>query len=190
MNIKTPDEVHIGCFGAIRILKGHINQALAAIKVADYNKLKLYFHINGTRVEGEGEGPLKNLEAIFKNSKHVLVKEPWLSHKDFLKLMKTMDILCQVSFTETHNIVACDAVASKVPVVASNQISWLKNNLTMTPSPNDLISIYFVINQILYLDKHKYEKLLKQQEKCLKAYNDKSEEIWLNWIFKNQVESY
>ena len=190
MNIKTPGELHIGCFGAVRLLKCHINQALASIKAADYNNLILHFHINGTRVEGEGENPLKNLRAIFKNSKHKLIEHAWLTHKDFLKVLKHIDILTQTSLSETFNIVSADAVVSHIPVVASSQISWLHNSFSRTPSPNDLVDIYFAINQILYLEHHNYHRLIKQQEEKLKEYNEKSEAIWLNFVFKGKTENF
>ena len=45
------------------------------------------------------------------------------------------------------------------------------------------------INQILYLDNHKYHKLIQQQEDKLKEYNEKSEAIWLNFIIKGKTEN-
>lgn len=50
-NVPNPkpdfgEEVHIGCFGAIRGLKNQMAQALAAIAYADRNGVKLYYHIN------------------------------------------------------------------------------------------------------------------------------------------------
>lgn len=191
MNIKNPGNLNIGCFGALRNLKCHMNQALASIKTADYNDLILHFHINGTRSEGPGsDGLLKNLRAIFKNTKHKLVEHPWLNHKDFLKLVKHMDIVTQVSLTETYNITVADAIVCNIPVVASAQISWLHNSYSRVPSPNDLVDVFFAINQILYLEPEKYEKLLHQQKNKLNEYNEKSEEIWLNWIFKDKSENY
>lgn len=38
--------VHIGCFGAVRGLKNHLAQAVAAIQFADENNCSLSFHIN------------------------------------------------------------------------------------------------------------------------------------------------
>lgn len=191
MHIKTPGTINIGCFGAIRNMKNHVNQALAAIKTADYNGLTLHFHINGTRAEGPGaESILKNLRSIFNGTKHQLIEHAWLTHDDFLELFKKIDILTQVSFSETFNVVCADAVVSRVPVVASAQVNWLHNTYSRVPNPNDLVDIFMSINQILYLEKDKYHKLLNQQLEQLRKYNNKSEEIWLNWIFKGQEDNY
>jgi len=43
--------VDIGCFGAVRPLKNHMLQAIAAIKFAEHIGKKLRFHINVGRVE-------------------------------------------------------------------------------------------------------------------------------------------
>jgi len=187
MNIQNSGVLQIGCFGAIRNLKNHANQALAAIKTADYNNLTLFFHINGTRSEGPGsDGLLKNLRAIFKYTKHTLVEHPWLTHKQLLQLMPRMDILSQVSISETYNITCGDAVVSNVPVVASAQVSWLHNSFSRVPHPDDITDIYFALNQILYLEPEKYQKLLNQQLEALNKYNEKSKEIWLHWVHKQK----
>jgi hypothetical protein len=51
--------VDIGCFGAIRPFKNHINQALASLSFAEKNNLKLRFHINASRFENLGESILE-----------------------------------------------------------------------------------------------------------------------------------
>ena len=191
MNIKNEGILHIGCFGAIRNLKNHVNQALASIRTADYHDLTLYFHVNATRSEGPGsESLLKNLRAIFKDTDHTLVEHPWLKHKELLELMPTMDILVQASLTETFNITCADAVITGVPVVASAQVDWLHNSYSKVPNPNDMTDIFLALNQILTLEPEKYEKLLDQQLISLNKYNDKSREIWLAWVYKDKQQNF
>lgn len=126
LNPRKIDVVNIGCFGAIRPLKNHMTQAIAAIAFARSIGAKLRFHINATRVEGGGNPILKNLRQVFEKIDRVeLVEHPWMTHAEFLKVLRGIDICAQVSFTETFNIVAADAMFSSVPVVASSEIPWI-----------------------------------------------------------------
>lgn len=119
------DYIHIGCFGAIRPMKNHLAQALAAIQFADRHGLSLMFHINYDRIEQRGNEVLKNLRALFdRTSKSTLVEHPWMSHSSFLELVSEMDIGMQVSLSETFNIVTADFVSLGIPVVVSSDIKW------------------------------------------------------------------
>jgi hypothetical protein len=120
------DTVRIGCFGAIRPLKNHLTQAIAAVRFADTLGKKLEFHINSTRIEGRGDAILKNLIALFAQlPRCTLVKHPWVPHSQFLTLMAQMDFCMQCTFSETFNIVSADAVNCCVPVIGSAEIPWL-----------------------------------------------------------------
>lgn len=126
--------INIGCFGAIRPLKNQLNQAIAAIEYADKNDKVLHFHINGTRVEQKGENVLKNIRALFFDTRHKLIEHSWLEHHDFLKLVKTMNSGLQVSFTESFNIVSADFVYEKVPIVTSTDIDWTSKCSQVDPN--------------------------------------------------------
>lgn len=119
------DRVNIGCFGAIRPLKNQLLQAVAAMKFARKLGKPLDFHINATRIEGGGP-ILKNLVHLFRQfPQDNLVLHDWVEHHAFLKLVRQMDIVMQVSFSETFNIIAADAVVSGVPVVVSSKVPWV-----------------------------------------------------------------
>lgn len=122
---KTNDKGHIdvGCFGAIRPMKNQLQQAIAAVMLANELKKKLKFHMNG-RAEQKGEQVLRNIQALMDGSGHELVLHGWHPHKDFLKLVKTMDVGLQVSFSESFNIVAADFIIQDVPIVVSEDIRW------------------------------------------------------------------
>jgi len=140
---KNDDYIDIGCFGAVRPLKNHLNQALAAIKYGDTIKKKVRFHINSGRIEMRGEPVMKNIMSLFahvnKNG-HELHNHKWTHRSEFLKLCGKMDIGMQVSFSETFNIVAADFVSQGVPIVVSDEIPWA--NGMFTANPTDTISIY------------------------------------------------
>jgi hypothetical protein len=117
--------IDIGCFGAIRPLKNHLIQAVAAIVFADSRGLKLRFHVNATRVEQKGDPVLNNLKALFAHSQHELIQHEWHAHSDFLKVVQTMDLGMQLSFTETFNIVSADLASVGVPTIVSKEIQWV-----------------------------------------------------------------
>lgn len=135
--LKIGSTFDIGCFGALRFLKNQVEQAIAALIFADKHNCKIKFHINTPTVETglESHAILKNLEAIFRDSrKGELVKHPWLEHDEFLKLVEKMDAGLQVSFSETFNIVSADFVASNVPIVTSKEVSWMNPEFTANPN--------------------------------------------------------
>ena len=97
-------------------------QAVAATAFARWLNQPLRFHMNTARIEGGGNPILKNLRALLGPQ---LIEHNWLSHDNFMALLGTMDMVMQVSFSETFNIVAADAVSMSVPVVVSPEIDWL-----------------------------------------------------------------
>ncbi len=116
---------HIGCFGAIRPMKNHLAQALAAIQYADDTMTTVYFHINSDRIEQKGNEVLKNLRALFdRTARSILVEHQWMSHATFLELVGEMDIAMQASLSETFNIVAADCVSLGVPIIVCPDIYW------------------------------------------------------------------
>jgi hypothetical protein len=121
------DVIKIGGFGSLRHLKNQLIQAMAAMAFADELGRKLEFHINHSPIEVQGEPIYKNLINLFKDSPHKLVIHKWCVHEDFLKLVKSMDLGMQVSMSETFNIIAADFVYLDVPVVASNEVTWMNN---------------------------------------------------------------
>lgn len=172
--------LNVGCFGAIRPLKNHLNQAYAAIRVAERLGCFLNFHINATRLEGGGaaSGALRNLRALFAQapSKRKLIEHGWLPHRQFLELMRTMHLSMQVSFSETFNIVTADAVVSRVPVVVSDEVSWVSGLYRANPT---------CVNDIA---KHALRALrLPSLARCLnlrglRRYSDVSSGIWLSYL--------
>ena len=176
------NEVHIGCFGAVRPLKNHVIQALAAIKFADRIGKKLYFHINATRMENAGSNAvLKNLQMIFNGIDHDLVEHEWMKHADFLQLVGTMDFGLQVSYTETFNIVTADQVSQGVPVVVSDEVDWVDGLFHADPNDsNDIAEKLFVANIYARAQgwvKKNHNNLDKYNEKTLKRWTDEIQRL-------------
>jgi len=133
--------LRISCPGAIRPFKNHLNQALAAIRLSEWLNKPLEFYVNASRVEQGGAAVLSNLRALFSgNPRLKLVEEPWLSHRDFVLFLGGMDLVMQVSFNETFNICAADAVAAGTPIVVSPEVSWAPREAMA--SPTDVTDIF------------------------------------------------
>jgi hypothetical protein len=160
--------IDIGCFGAIRPLKNHMIQAIAAIKFADDMGYSLSFHINANRCEDNGDPVLKNIRALFDNSHHHLIEHSWKSHEEFLDLMSTIHISMQVSFSETFNIVSADAVLRNVPIVVSDEIFWAYDGFKTSPTDSTkIIKTLKYVHSVRkfnaqYLNKHSLDKYNKK----------------------------
>jgi hypothetical protein len=140
--------VDVCCFGAIRPLKNQLIQAVAATEYARRSGRKLRFHVNASRTEQRGDNVLKNLRALFNSTGNDLVEHPWMPHREFLHVLGDMDCALQVSFTETFNIVAADAVSVGLPVVGSDQIPWLSSLAMAQPTDsNDIVEKLVRVNR-------------------------------------------
>jgi len=174
---KIPGVVKVGCFGAIRPLKNQLIQAIAAIDYANKTHQKLEFHINGNRLEGNGEPVIKNIRKLFEHShKHELVEHAWQPHHLFLETIADMDIGMQVSFTESFNIVTADMVTVGIPVVTSSEISWVSSFFHADPT-----SVNSIVNKM-----HKAKFLGKMgvmlNRVLLDCYSEKSVDKWLDFV--------
>lgn len=172
---KNPaNEIHIGCFGAIRPMKNHLPQAMAAMIFAKHLNKKLYFHINDDRTEQNGENVLKNLKALFLNSENSeLVGHPWQQHSDFLELINQMDFGMQVSLTETYNIVAADFVSMRKPILISKEIDWAP--IVCRSNPNSIDSMVSGLHRLNFI---KGNMLSSFAQYRLKQSNDQAINSW------------
>lgn len=127
--------IDIGCFGAVRPLKNTMLQAIGAMMFATSIGKRLRFHINGGRIEMGGSPILKNLFQLFSHfPEYELLNHPWKTHGQFKELIRSMDLVTQVSFSETFNIVAADAVTQNVPTVTSDEITWSSPEFRADPT--------------------------------------------------------
>lgn len=174
------DTISIGCFGAIRPLKNHLHQAMAALEFAGAMGLKLRFFINATRVEGKAEPILTSLRQLFKRyPAHELVELPWMDHSDFTLVTRSMDIVMQVSNSETFNIVAADAVKHGVPVLVSDEVPWL--DYEYHANPNSVKHIAYKLSSIW--DVLGTKRIQQDQLAQLQRYSSGSKGRW--WFFLN-----
>ena len=170
---KSRHEIHVGLFGAIRPMKNCLTQAVAAMIYADKHDKKLYLHINTERVEQKGENVLKNMRALFTDTRHELIEHPWLKHDEFVQLVSRMDIGLQVSLTETYNIVSADFVNQRIPIVTSEEVPFVTgfNQVEVT---KDALEIVDKMEFALKCDFTIINKLL------LSLDAKKAQEVWVN----------
>lgn len=167
------DPLNIGCFGSIRPLKNQLIQAFAAVKYAADHGKKLRFHMNGARVEQSGANNLKNIKAFFAATGQELVLHQWLAHEEFLELIAEMDIVLQVSLSESFCIVASDAVSMGVPMVGSEAIGWLPSwSQAKVDSVKSIVSAMERANIIGVWLNHE----------ALKEYLENTVDIWNAWV--------
>lgn len=177
--IKPSEFIDIGCFGAIRLLKNHMTQAVAALRVASASNLRLRFHINSGGSDQTGEQILKNLQRMFAHyPQHQLVSHPWLPHPEFKRLLESMTIVTQVSFSETFNIIAADAVTSGVVTIASDEVSWIHHCFKADPTDSraiaDTMEKAYVIKKTV--------PSFNPSIKGLRRYNEQATSDWMTFI--------
>lgn len=171
--------MNIGCFGAIRPLKNQLAQAVAAVRFGDITGKAVYFHINANRVEQRGESVLKNMRALFSGNPHKLIEHAWLEHSDFLYLVSAMDIMMQVSLSESFNIVAADAVMMGVPVVVSPEIGWIPHIFHADPASSDSM-----VTSLQLVDLLPRWLTVGACRMSLAWYNSANTHSWLRYIYE------
>lgn len=174
---RVPRVIDIGCFGAIRPMKNQLQQAIAAMRFANKKDSTLFFHMNTPRVEQEGQSVLKNIRALFKDTRHVFVEHPWLQREEFLELIDTMDCGMQVSLNESFNIVTADFVKQEVPIVVSDTIGWMPEITKVSTEETEEI--------VKGLDMaFSYPKTFtRTSKKALQKYNESAIKRWGNFLY-------
>lgn len=167
--------INVGCFGALRLLKNQPFQALCAMKACDDLGKKLYFHITADiHAENATNPVVKNLEELFKNSQHKLVKHDWKDNDDFIDLIEKMDMGMQLSYTESFNIVTADFINCDVPIIVGESIWWMPNILKTSTIDYDAVVKKF-ISVYRNLDSGFIRLLMRRS---LSRYNKESKKVW------------
>lgn len=179
--VAEKDCIDVGCFGAVRPLKNHIMQAIAALKFVDSINKRLRFHVNASRVEMKGESVVRNLVGFFAHLSHrghELVSHGWEDRDGFLNICSQMDIGMQVSISETFNIVGADIISQGVPLVGSVEIPWIDE--WFAAKTNQTEEIY---KSLLLTHQTPDLNVLKNQ-KSLTIYTNKTKVIWMDYFLQ------
>ena len=177
-NYNDKTHIDVGSFGAIRPMKNQLIQAIAALKFSKIMEKPIRFHINYSRLEQNGINVYKNIKSIYDREYPInhLIEHEWLTHPEFLHVVKQMEICTQVSFSETFNLTTADAVSQGVPIVVSPEIEWMPEHAMANPNSVDDIAEKMVINykkRVFYRLKNKA---------ALIVHNFKARDIWMDFL--------
>ena len=178
---KNKEYIHISCFGAIRPLKNHLVQAIAAIQFANSIGKKLVFHVNAGRIEMKGEPMINNLTGLFNqiaHQGHHLINHQWKPREEFLEICSRMDIGMQCSFSETFNIVGADMVSQGVPLVGSSEIPWTSSIFSADPTSSR--DMFYKLHATYTFPKIN----VWTNQFNLKNYTNKTKNIWIKYFKK------
>jgi len=173
-------EMHVGCLGALRILKNQVFQALCAMEAATRLNKILCFHITiDPKIKDDVPNPvLRNLEELFKNSGHKLIKHVWQENDKFQHLVRDMDIGMQLSFSESFNIVSADFIYNRTPIIVSDTVTWMPDELKASTWDYDS-----VVEKIIEVyQKRKSWFLLRKMRMSLDKHNYIAQGIWLEFL--------
>jgi hypothetical protein len=123
--VKAPwdgkSALKIGAFGAVRPYKNFMTAAAAAITIQRFLGVPVELHMS-TGGEGGTVAAIEQMCAGVKDFK--LVKHEWSYWDKFIRLVANMDLLLQVSYTESFNLITADGISVGVPSVVSSAIEW------------------------------------------------------------------
>lgn len=115
--------LRIGAFGAVRPYKNFMTAAAAALLIQTALDIPVEFHMSDGG-EGDQGRVMPAIEAMLRNTQVTLVKHPWMYWNSFIQLIGSMDLLIQVSYTESFNLITADGILAGVASVVSSVVRW------------------------------------------------------------------
>jgi hypothetical protein len=113
----------IGAFGAVRPYKNFMTAAAAALLIHRETGMPVEFHMSAG-AEGDSGMIIPAIQAMLEHTGVNLVTHNWCYWTDFIKLVSSMDLMIQPSYTESFNLITADGVMSGVQSVVSTAITW------------------------------------------------------------------
>ncbi len=173
----------IGVFGAARVLKNQLAQAVAALDFAEELDKPLELFININTKDPNGLPIYLNIIHLIKNhysGRHTVNLVEWTNHETFLEIMREIDIVMQVSFTETFNLVCCDSLNMNTPIIGVSEIPWMHSI-----SHADPVGHQSMLKALRRAYRHSRWNVWLNSFN-LRRYNKKSVKVWEN-LFSNKL---
>lgn len=118
--------LRIGCFGAVRPQKNLASAVGAAIELGHQLKTRTEIWISSGRTEGGGSTVVNTVRQMCKDLPTTTLHEAgWHSWPSFRRLVGSMHLLLQPSYTESFNMVTADGIAEGVASVVGEAIDWV-----------------------------------------------------------------
>lgn len=176
--VWNSDVLKIGAFGAIRPEKNFMTAAAAALVIRAGFRCQLELHMSSGG-EGCQNSTLRAIEEMVKGLEGVtLVRHHWQYWDEFIRLIRGMDLVVQVSYTESFNMVTADAISNKVPVVVSEVIRWAP--VEWQADADDVIDVADVGVRLLTVPQNYKgsDALIRHNRKGLERWKEYLEEEW------------
>jgi hypothetical protein len=144
--------LNIGAFGAIRPEKNFMCAAAAAVAMHSALKVPVKLHMS----TGGENCKSTTLPAIVEMTEGIegfeLIRHNWETWDKFIQLVGSMDLLIQVSYTETFNMITADGIYMGVPSVVSPVIWWAPES--WKADPDDVVDIAETGLNVVGRDQH------------------------------------
>ncbi len=169
--------LRIGIFGATRSLKNILTAVGASLIIARDTKAHTEIWISTGRVDGpEVATIMRAVRALVKDVPNVDLREAnWSSWPQFRKIVASMHLLLQPSYTESFNMVTADGVAEGVPSVVSEAITWAPNEWKADVDDADNVARHGIA---LIHDRHAARNGLR----ALRVHNQEGISYWERWL--------
>lgn len=167
--------LRIGAFGAIRPLKNLMTAGGAILEVANDLHEDVEMHINVGRIDGGGV-VLRSLDEMFRGIPRIkLVKHEWMQWPEFRRLIRSMNLILQISYTESFNMVTADAAAESIPCVVSDAVDWAPNSWKV--ETDDALLVSRKIKYILGDRNAGFDGFV-----ALQKHNEEGLRAWKEWL--------
>lgn len=165
--------LNIGAFGAVRPYKNFMTAAAAALVIQRATGVPVRFHMSAG---GEGDGGMiaPAIEAMLEGTGVELIRHKWCYWTDFIRLIASMDLLIQPSYTESFNLITADGILMGVPSVVGPAISWAPDS--WKADPDDAVDVAEVGLRLLNNDK------IKEGVKALTESNNIGIVEWMKFL--------
>lgn len=168
--------LRIGIFGATRPLKNMVSASAAAVEIGQRLRCDVEIWTSTGRTEGGGDTVSKAIGELVSGLPTVkLVRSGWQSWSGFRKVVGTMHLLLQPSYTESFNMVTADGIAEGVASVVSDAIDWVPGAWI---AHADKVSDIAQVGVRLLHDRH----AVNEGQRALRAYVEAGARHWHEFL--------
>lgn len=123
-NPSATSGLKVGVLGAIRPEKNFMTAAGAVVEMYSRLQIPTELHMS-TGGENFRSMTLTAIEQMVADlPEFTLIRHHWDYWDRFIKLIASMDLIIQVSYTESFNMIVADGISQGVPAVISPPIYW------------------------------------------------------------------
>jgi len=141
--------LRLGAFGSLRIYKNFSTAIAAAVELTQQLKAQSEIWINSGRNDGTGNVVYNTAVAWTTGLPNITLKElHWASWPEFKRMVGSMNLLFQPSYTETFNNVTADGIAEGTPSVVGPSIEWAPKS--WIAEPDDSGDVATTARQLLF----------------------------------------